>query len=164
MKQKLIEDNMKLVYFLIHKYYPKYGQDEDLIQCGMVGLCKAADTWDETKSEFSTYASRCILNEIGMEFKRRNKHNGILSLDYEVTGKDGVKVSFGELLSGDDDVDYVGYEGFYNKLSPTDQEIVEYRRLGFTTEAIAQIIGCSRQNVEKHLRKLRAVWRNVNGD
>lgn len=73
-KNKLIEDNMNLVYYLISRYYPTFIKDEDLIQCGMVGLCKAANSSNAIKYKFSTYASACILNEIKSEFIRRKKY------------------------------------------------------------------------------------------
>ena len=100
-KEKLIEDNMKLVYFIVHKYYPAFGKNEDVIQEGMVGLVKAADTWDESKSKFSTYACACILTEIRTYFKQQSKHQNVLSLDKVLPNskrEEGTCDTFGEKI------------------------------------------------------------------
>ena len=66
--KELIADNLRLVYHIVHEHYPTFKNDEDIVQCGMVGLCKAANTWDANKGVFSTYACKCIRNEINKEF------------------------------------------------------------------------------------------------
>lgn len=78
--QEFIEENIKLVYFFINKYYPSFSKDEDIIQCGMLGLCKAAKKWKQ-EGEFSSYACQCVLNEVRQELKRRQKYNVEISLD-----------------------------------------------------------------------------------
>ena len=80
-QQKLVDENVGLVRFLIGKYYPTFSHDEDVYQSGMIGLCKAADASDSIKTKFSAYAARCILNEINNEFTRRKKYNNEVSLD-----------------------------------------------------------------------------------
>lgn len=79
--QKFIEENTNLVHFLINKYYPYFSADEDIIQCGMLGLCKAAEKWDSSKSKFSTYATKWILSEIKRELRERGKHSAEISLE-----------------------------------------------------------------------------------
>ena len=167
MTQKLIEDNMNLVYYLVNTYYPTYRHDEDLIQCGMVGLCKAANTWDSNKSEFSTYASRCILNEINFEFRNRKKHSNNLSLDYEVEGKGGEPVSFGELLVGDEDVNYLDYDSidaFYDALTEMEKEIFALRREGLNATEIAEQLGYAQSTVSSKLRQFTNKWGKFNGN
>ena len=163
-KQQLIEENMNLVYFLINKYYPTFIKDEDLIQTGMIGLCRAAETWDESKSEFSTFASKCVLNEICNEFGRRCRHKETLSLDYKVKLDNGDEADFGEIIAGSEDVDFVDYERFYRELKPWEKQIVEYKQLGLTNKEIGKKVGCSANNVSRKIRELRYLWRFVNGD
>lgn len=160
-RQKLIEDNINFVYFLIHRYYPSYITDEDIVQCGMVGLCKAADSWDETRSTFSTFASRVILNEIGMEFKRRKKRIKTLSLDYPMGEEE---VTFGDMLVGESDVEYFDIDDFYNQLTPREKECFDLLKLGLKPVEIGRKLGISRQLVNYHLRLLRLRWEKVYGD
>lgn len=160
-RQKLIEDNINLVYFLIHTYYPRYATDEDIVQCGMIGLCTAADGWDESRSTFSTYASRAILNAIAMEFKRRKIQIKTLSLDYPMGEEE---VTFGDLLVGESDVQYFDTEDFRNQLSPREKECFDLLVAGLTPTEIGRKLGLSRQNVNYHLRKLRLLWEKTYGN
>lgn len=85
-KKKFIEENINLVYFIINKYYKSYSKDEDIIQCGMLGLCKAAERWEPTKSKFSTFAGSCIRNEIKYELQARTKRQVECSLESLMEG------------------------------------------------------------------------------
>lgn len=154
-KQQLIEDNMNLVYSLISKEYPTYLQDEDIVQCGMVGLCKAADKWDDSKSKFSTFAFICIRNEIRMELRRRQKHNGVLSLDYEVDGNDGERTAFGDCIVGDEDVHYIDTE--LPTLTARERQVFELFQTGLTQTEVAKKLGLSKQRVWKVRRKIRTL-------
>ncbi len=163
-KDELIIENMKLVYYLISKYYPTFIGDEDLQQVGMLGLCKAANTWNEEKSKFSTYASKCILNEINFEFKRRKKHNGVLSLDKELGVEDGAMKTFGDLIVGEDDVGFVDYKGFLATLSDRQKDVLELSERGFDTDDIADMLDVSTQSVNASKRQIKLKWRKYNGD
>ena len=80
-REKLIRHNLRLVAHIVKKYYALPGDQEDLVSIGTIGLMKAVDTFDATrKARFSTYASRCIENEIRMQFRRDRKTGGTLSL------------------------------------------------------------------------------------
>lgn len=162
MKNKLIEDNITLVHYLIRKYYPTFTNDDDIIQAGMLGLCKAADSFDASKSAFSTYAGRCILNEIKLEFRRRKKHQGVLSLDYKMTDDDGKEVSFGDLCVGDEDVEFVDLAEFNEQLSPEEREIVRLRKQGLGVCDIAKQLGYAQSSISRKLRKIIALWRSIN--
>lgn len=157
MKKQLIEDNLNLVYHIVNKYYPTYIHDEDIIQCGMLGLCKAADKWDEGKSQFSTFACHCILNEIRMEFRKRAKHQNILSLDYEVDSEDGERTSFGNLIVGDEDVEYVDFGIDLGLLTEREKIVYRLSYAGMNGVEIAQKLGISPQAVGKIKRKLRGL-------
>lgn len=87
-KQQFIEENMNLVYFLIQKYYPTFIHDEDIIQCGMMGLCEAAERFDKNKAKFSYYAKNRILGAIKDELRYRNKFSKDISLERLLERKD----------------------------------------------------------------------------
>jgi RNA polymerase sigma factor (sigma-70 family) len=162
-KQQLIEDNMNLVYSLIRREYPQHIQDEDIIQSGMLGLCKAAEQWDESKSTFSNYAWHSIRNAIIDEFKQRTKHQGVLSLDYEVDDADGKRVPFSNVIVGQEDVGYVDIDVDIDQLSPTQIKVFELYRIGVPNNEIATTLGVSRQCVWQAMRKIRKM-RNYRGD
>ncbi|OMD29166.1 hypothetical protein BJP48_18930 [Paenibacillus odorifer] len=63
---ELIQSNMGLVGSLAHRMSRTTGVEYlELFQEGSIGLIKAARSFDEAKGfKFSTYASRCITNEL----------------------------------------------------------------------------------------------------
>lgn len=77
----LILENIKLVYYTIQKRFPKYTGDEDIVQCGMLGLCQAAKTYDRTKGAFSTFAISHVTGEIKRELTRRKNDVNTVSLN-----------------------------------------------------------------------------------
>ena len=80
-KTILIERNLRLVAHVVKKYQGADVELDDLISIGTIGLMKAVDTFDATrKARFSTYASRCIENEIRMQFRRERKSGQTVSL------------------------------------------------------------------------------------
>ena len=70
-RQELIEGNLGLVTFVLHKY-PNY--DEEMFSVGCIGLMKAIDRFDIRKNvKFSTYAVPYIHGEIQREFRETQK-------------------------------------------------------------------------------------------
>lgn len=163
-KQQLIEDNMMLVYDLVHREYPTYIHDEDIIQCGMLGLCKAAEKWDESKSKFSTFAIICIRSEIQMEFRKRAKHQGILSLDYEVDNGEGGTCTFGDYLVGEEDVSYFDIGINLNCLTDREKEVAELLTSGMNQVDAAKKLGVSRQYIWQVKRKIKSMRGYVDGN
>lgn len=65
----------------LQKYYAGTAAQDDLISIGTIGLIKAVDTFDPDKGKrFSSYASRCIENELRMELRRVRKAGVQVSL------------------------------------------------------------------------------------
>ena len=153
-RQQLIEDNINLVYFVVHTYYPTFATDEDIIQCGMLGLCTAAKCWNN-EGQFATYARKCILNEMKQEFIRRKKHREVLSLDYPSKNDDYDNLSLGDCIVGSEDVDWVDVDGIRGSLSCADQQIFDLKRSGMKTKEIAERLGCSDRVVTKRLRQMK---------
>lgn len=145
---------MNLVYALISREYPTYLNDEDIIQCGMLGLCQAADKFDESMGyKFAGFAWFCIRHEIIRELKKRAKYQGVLSLDYEVNGCDGDRCSFGDFIVGEPDVLYV--DSYENKLTPIQRKTVELLKKGKPPKEIAKKLGITTSSVSFTRRKLR---------
>lgn len=151
-KQQLIEDNIGLVYSFVAREYPTFKHDEDIIQAGMVGLCQAADRWEAEKSQFSTFAWKCIRNEVLRELKRRFKHQGVLSLDYEIV-KDGVKGSLGDIIVGDEDVFFI--DDCHRHLTPLERKMVDLLKKGLTVKEVAEALNITIFHVYRTQRKIR---------
>lgn len=77
----LVEHNLRLVAHIIKKYFTQSEDAEDLISIGTIGLIKGINTYKPEKGvRLATYASRCIENEILMNFRANKKSAGDLSL------------------------------------------------------------------------------------
>lgn len=163
-KQQLIEDNMNLVYYVINKYYPTYICEEDVIQEGMVGLCKAANSYDSDKGIFSTFACHCILNQIRYYFRQNSKHYNVLSYEGVINNVEDESITFLDTISGDKDVDLgvINFRMFYDKLSESDQKFLDL--LADHTECeIGEILGISQSGISRKKMKLKKKWRKFNG-
>lgn len=87
-KNILIERNLRLVAHIAKKYQNTGEEPEDLISIGTIGLIKAISTFDaERASRLSTYAARCIDNELLMMLRSKKKVSREVSL-YEPIGTD----------------------------------------------------------------------------
>lgn len=99
-KKILIERNLRLVAHIVKKYQSGEEDLDDLISIGTIGLIKAISTFDISKStRLSTYAARCIDNELLMMFRSRKKYSREVSL-YEPIGmdKEGNEISLLDVI------------------------------------------------------------------
>ena len=87
-KNILIERNLRLVAHIARKYQCSDEELDDLISIGTIGLIKAISTFNSGKcTRLSTYAARCIENELLMMMRSKKKYARDTSL-YEPIGTD----------------------------------------------------------------------------
>ena len=102
-RQLLIERNLRLVAHIAKKYQNLEEDMEDLISIGTIGLIKAINTFDATKKiRLSSYASKCIENELLMMIRTRKKKSKEISL-YEPIGtdKEGNEISLLDIIENE---------------------------------------------------------------
>lgn len=78
MEEKLILDNINLIYFVLKKYN-LYHLREEYYDIGMIGLVKGAKSFKENKKiKPSTYLIKCITTEILTHYRKQQaqKRNG----------------------------------------------------------------------------------------
>lgn len=64
-KEKLVNDNIKLVISMTKRFYNRSDGCEDLFQVGMIGLIKAIENFNTSYDlKFSTYAVPLIIGEM----------------------------------------------------------------------------------------------------
>ena len=87
----LIEHNLRLVVHIAKKYTSNEQELEDFTSIGTIGLIKAIDSFKDNKGfKISTYASRCIENEILMHIRSTKKQKSEVSMHQVIgTDKDG---------------------------------------------------------------------------
>ena len=175
-RDELILHNMRLVAHVAKKYNSSEDDNEELISIGTVGLIKAVSSFNtEYGSKFSTYAIRCIENEILMYFRNKRKSKNDVSL-YEPIGmdKEGNQIHLVDVIENNDKEVYekVQQKSYILKLNKNMQRILsdrEYeiicKRYGlfdgneYTQREIAKELGISRSYVsrieKKALEKLK---------
>lgn len=105
-RNKLVEHNLRLVAHIIKKYYGIQSEQDDLVSIGTIGLIKAINTYKpDKKIRLSSYASRCIENEILMHFRNAKKSSQDISLNETIdTDKDGNPLTLLDIMSVDDNI------------------------------------------------------------
>lgn len=176
-KHILIERNLRLVAHIVKKYQ-NYGEDsEDLLSVGTIGLIKAVVTFDPSKnSRLSTYAARCIENEILMLLRSHKKISREVSL-YEPIGTDreGNEIQLFDIIESDEttvqdrlalkeDIQKL-YQTLESTLSKRERLVLKmryglYNEEEYTQREIAALLGISRSYVSRieksAIEKLRA--------
>ncbi len=80
----MAEENINLAYKISESFYGCLLEKEEVKGFALLGLVKAATTFDESKGyKFSTYAVPVTRNEILMELRKVGKFQGKISLDAE---------------------------------------------------------------------------------
>ena len=95
---------MRLVVHIVKKY-ASYGDNDELISVGNLGLSKAINTFDvDRQTVFATYAARCIENEILMSIRANKKYKDNLSLYEPISfDKDGNEVSLIDIIADEEE-------------------------------------------------------------
>jgi len=168
-RRKLIEHNLRLVAHIIKKYYSNMNDQEDLISIGTIGLIKAIDSFDYTKGiRLSSYASKCIENEILMFFRSGKKTAQDVSINEPIdTDKDGNALTIMDTIAIDDTIiDSIDikmksenlYKFIKKSLTPREQKII-FMRYGLGGQqplpqrAVAKKLNISRSYVSRIEKK-----------
>ncbi len=168
-KDKLITHNLRLVAHIVKKYSTAYEAD-DLISVGSIGLIKAINSFKYGKNtQFSTYAARCIENEILMLLRVQKKHNQVLSLSESLgKDKDGNDVTIQDIVQSQEEDVISNLENTIltqkllsitkNVLSKREYEIICMRfglngSIAYTQREIANKLGISRSYISRLEKK-----------
>ncbi|MFU0831660.1 MAG: RNA polymerase sigma-28 factor [Oscillospiraceae bacterium] len=168
-KAKLIEHNLRLVAHIIKKYYSNSNEQDDLISIGTIGLIKAVNTFDSSKGiRLSSYAARCIENEVLMHFRSTKKSAQDVSINEPIDiDKDGNTLTLMDVMATEDniidDLDYKMKTEQLKKyidsvLSPRERTIIRLRygldgTDPLTQREVAQKLGISRSYVSRIEKK-----------
>lgn len=181
-RNTLIVRNMRLVAHIVKKYQNADEDMEEMISIGTIGLIKAVLTFQPEKgSRLSTYAARCIDNELLMHLRNLRKVSREVSI-YEPIGtdKEGNQINFMDIIESDEPdvveiMDKNSNIRYLKKILPKilterEQEIIVLRYglmddKPVTQKQIANRLGISRSYVsrieKRALGKLRAGMENI---
>lgn len=119
-KDILIRHNLRLVAHVVKKYNGA-AEADDLISCGTIGLIKAINSFKADKgTQISTYASRCIENEVLMFLRVSKKHQQVGSLNESLgDDHDGNEICLVDIITDDreqSDIDEAMHKQLMQKL------------------------------------------------
>lgn len=171
---KLITENMRLVYHLYNKLVKTdfiVRNKDDLISEGMCGLIKAALSYDHGKSKFSTYSSRCIINQMLM-YIRRSKYQGReVSLDAPLSlDENGNELTYADIIPDKrSSVDLVvqtidmqmKFKHFCKLLPAMQQKIIWLRIKGYKQRQIANKLNLSQSYVSRLIRNMKVAYKKM---
>ncbi len=164
-RNKLIEHNLRLVAHIVKKYDHKKNDVDDLISIGTIGLIKGVDSFSYKKgTRLTTYAAKCIENEILMYYRSDKKNSKNISLNESIGfDKDGNEITFLDILKTpkpdfENDIqkkdNIVLLKKYFNILDEREKEII-IKRYGLNNERevtqkeIAKQLGISRSYVSR---------------
>lgn len=164
-RNTLIERNLRLVAHIVKKFESKTMSQDDLISIGTIGLIKGIDSYnDSKKTKITTYAARCIENEILMYFRSNKKREADVSLNDSIGyDKDGNEINlidvlkdsttdFAEIVHTKDNIKDLSM--YLNLLNEREKEII-VKRYGLlnqkekTQKEIAKELNISRSYVSR---------------
>lgn len=117
--EKLVIGNTKLAYKIANAYYCKQLDREELFGFSLIGLVRAAQTFDHTSgNKFSTYASYVIKNELNVAIRQNQRHViETVSLNNEIESDNGELVELVDLVGSNFDVyDELNYKDVKNRM------------------------------------------------
>lgn len=176
-KNELIEHNLRLVAHIVKKYAQNKNDADDLLSIGTIGLIKGIDSFTpEKKTRLSTYAAKCIHNEILMVLRAKKHSVPEVSLSEAIgSDKEGNEVTLMDIIPSDSDNVEDNYEnraeikkmydGIKNVLEPRERKIISmryglYDGKEIPQREIAKMLGISRSYVsrieKKAVEKLRS--------
>ena len=161
-EDKIFMDNEKLIHLVIHKYiYDIPGYDyEDLYQLGAIALIKAIRTYKPNKSKFSTYASKCIFNELaysGRKIQNKQKNILIVSLNDHIIGHDDT-IELGDMIEDINNIPSeisISIDNALSEMSERDRSIVKMYLEGYSTIEIRDMFAISQPHVSRIINKFR---------
>lgn len=170
-RQKLVEDNINLVYEVAHRY--KYlcrttVDFDDLVSIGSIGLIKASQTYDDTKNiRFSTLAFICIKNAILREFvnkQYRFNDTNTVSLNSEkyVNDTQDTTIELHETLQDfkmDKELanldNKILIDGVYEKCTERERKVIDLYLEGYTIKDISVKLNCYWMTVNSIIKGLK---------
>lgn len=175
-REKLITHNLRLVAHIVKKYTNSLEAD-DLLSVGTIGLIKAIDTFDYGKNvQLSTYAARCINNEILMLIRSNKKHKNVVSMNSLTSMNDDDKdLELKDVLASDDEEIFMQVENsltmqkimkiIENKLTEREQKVIKLRYgldcpRALTQKEVSQKLGISRSYISRIENKTLQIIRD----
>jgi RNA polymerase sigma factor (sigma-70 family) len=167
-QREFVTKNHNLIYSFLKANNLEIEEWYDL---AAIGLCKAALTYKDDVSKFSTYAYKCMWNQVMMEKRKqraicRADDKAVLYYDAMFDcGFDGDECSFLSLIPDlkcdtgrQAEIRLILYE-IYQGLNEKDSMIFNMLIRGYTQKQICSRVGCCQPTISRFQKKLRQLYK-----
>ena len=165
---KLVEDNIKLVGYVLNIYFKKFREiypylEEDLYQEGCIGLFQAARIYDESKGSFGTLAVVCIrgyMSKYIARYVKKHYDNPVISLDKTINNNEDKDITVGDTLEdieyGFEEIEFIqNIKELYKILDEEEKLVLKLRKSGYSQRQIANVLKTSQPTAGRKLNKIR---------
>lgn len=162
-RDKLIEDNFRLVGFFTGKYAKKLAGKldyDEVYSAANFGLVKAANAYEPGRGTFSTFVGMCIWHRCLMDLRGKRKDALTVSLDAPLPGDTenitladvvpDIRANFEEVIADNDRLNR-----FMAVLAPDERKLLLDHADGSTQKALGEQLGISQSHVSRKLRNIR---------
>ncbi|MGN1200884.1 MAG: sigma-70 family RNA polymerase sigma factor [Candidatus Caccovivens sp.] len=168
-RNKLFEENIGLVYFVLKRFFRNYKREDskdNLVQVGMIGLWNATKSFEKSRGiKFSTYAVKGIRWYVLNAIKKRTKLNKevpfsrlIKETPLEENSNDNeyiVDYIQQDTYDQDSDWESIRCEHYLQYLSPKERELFHKISVGETLKKIAQEENVSYQAISLRIIRIQ---------
>lgn len=160
-QREIVTRNHNLIYGFLNKYHLDI---EEWYGDAAIGLCKAAETFEEGKATFGAYAYKCMFNEVMCEKRRRRSQymipdESLVYYDTECTNDSGDKSTILDQLASDTNIEETvesndAINEIMSKLDEREKTVLVLSHFGYTQSTISERFGCSQRLISKIKTKI----------
>lgn len=162
-QQKLVEDNHNVIYSFLNKYNLSH---DDWYDLAAIGLCKAAKSFKDDISNFSTYAYKCMFTTVFQEKRKETRLKTIPSykLDHYdnkfLVNESGETISYLETIESKNNTETealfnIQVQNLIGSVNYIEKKVLSLIMKGYSQQEIASIIGCSQPKISRILKNMK---------
>lgn len=159
--ERLFQDNTRLAYWAISRYYPALITDDDIKQEALIGLWKACNGYDESKSAFATYAVKCIISQIAMALRKRTRWAKLNTVSLEESLSGDGELTLEDLVpdpNGSIEDSGIFFEEFIRTLNDRDRTALWHRMKGLKQKEAAREMGITQSYYSRIMQDVQAKY------
>ena len=170
-QRKLVEDNHNLIYSFLAK---NHLSQENYYDIAAIGLCKAGSTYSGEKSKLSTYAYKCMINEVLQDIRKecsskRIPNDKIVYYETDMGDERKDDDTFLKILPSNENVENeiiskIMFDERIKNLSERDKKILELFSKGYKQQKIGDVVNCSQAQISRIKRKIKKLILEENAD
>ena len=155
------DDDLKLVHWTVHKFFPNYVGDEDLFQTMCLALAEAKDKYDGTVKDNQTHLVNLMRWAVWREWRTNKRHNpdGVVPMSLDCTldlRNNGIHDKLLDRYAAVAAPEYHPWSvDLPDWMNDKEKIVTEMLAQGYSQREIAEVLGTTHQRVSEIKRKLQ---------